>query len=79
MPFRSTSIPRGANPVWFASTFGFSIDGGSYTSATQVSGGLSPRSRRTSRPGNGPVRVIQIESSVGLAMMPYPKPTIRVS
>ena len=69
-PLRSTSMPRGANPVSIGSRAEFSIDGGWYISAMHVSGGLSPRSRRTIEPGNGPVRVIQTAWSIGLAMMP---------
>ena len=69
-PLRSTSRPRGAEPVCSGSSAGFSMDGGSYTSAMQLSGGLSPRSRRISRPGKGPVREIHTASSIGLAMMP---------
>ena len=68
-PLRSTSMPRPPWPHWLGSTSGFS-NGGSYTSALQVSGGLSPRSSRTMLPGTGRRRAIQIEPSTGFGMIP---------
>ena len=47
-PLRSTSMPRGENPWTVALSF---ANGGSYTSASAVSGGFDPGTSRTTAPG----------------------------
>src|SRR5207249_10232592 len=47
-PSRSTSAPRGEKP--WTGAFGL-LKGGSYTSASAVSGGVAPGLRRTTAPG----------------------------
>ena len=48
-PSRSMSIPRGEKPWTLASGL---LNGGSYTSASAVSGGFGPGTSRTAAPGD---------------------------
>src|SRR5687768_158611 len=75
-PFRSMSMPRGVYPL--TGDFGL-LNGGSYTSASAVCGGLGPGTTRMIWPGPpllSPERKIapgadtQIDPSTGLGMTP---------